>query len=491
MMFSATFLGHQGWLFQGGRSRLLLDPLFEERFGHDGSLGVMFPPREFNVDKVPAVDAVFLTHEHEDHFNIPTLARLSRDIPVYLSSRSSTVARRLIERMGFEVRLADAGEKLEIGDLELYTLSPNHVDDDNSDEWDVLPFFVQDKDRNGCLFSGVDVVPTEEMERHMECVTGTPGLWCYTNNANDWRFMFAGKVIDRFPRDDTFSMAEQVIRHQARIRFSWRKPEASLFLGGGYSFVGDRSWMNRHVFMASTERVVAALSALCPEERVHALQPGQTFTMAAGKLVNVAEHTDFLRCVPRHTWPDRNYAPTVQLVDAYDPLVGSEGLSPGQRQQLHAELARFAEYLYTTISYKQLYSLLKQETQGRQPTFALVLLSDAGPEVLAYEPQSCSFVPSDSDDPVNDYIAGIECWARDLHAVLTGEVGSSGLIFGRSRKWNWLPEHFHLTIAELWRYVHPLRRPDLFERLYANLLEQASDRHPVVGHNRFEKMRCA
>ena len=93
-MFEATFLGHQGWLFTSGDTRLLVDPLLRESFCDAGKVGRVFPPRRFDFERFPAVDAVFFSHEHDDHFAIATLQRLERRIPVFLSSRSSQAARR-------------------------------------------------------------------------------------------------------------------------------------------------------------------------------------------------------------------------------------------------------------------------------------------------------------------------------------------------------------------------------------------------------------
>jgi L-ascorbate metabolism protein UlaG (beta-lactamase superfamily) len=76
-MFSTTFLGHQGWMFSAHESRILVDPLLCDGFGHDGVIGEVYPPRVIDLSRFPAIDAVLITHEHEDHFNIPTLNRLT------------------------------------------------------------------------------------------------------------------------------------------------------------------------------------------------------------------------------------------------------------------------------------------------------------------------------------------------------------------------------------------------------------------------------
>ena len=81
-MFATTFLGHQGWLVRTDRTALLIDPLLREDFGDLHALSYrVFPPRMLTPAAFPPIDALLLSHEHDDHFDIPSLATLDRRIP--------------------------------------------------------------------------------------------------------------------------------------------------------------------------------------------------------------------------------------------------------------------------------------------------------------------------------------------------------------------------------------------------------------------------
>ena len=139
-MLRATFLGHQGWSLSTQDAHVLVDPLLTDGFGHGGLAGRVFPPRSFDLERMPKVDAVWLTHEHDDHFDLPSLARLERSIPVHISGRSSVAMRAVLQEMGFMVHAVEPDTVSEFGDLKLRTFVADHRNTPMSDEWDVLPF---------------------------------------------------------------------------------------------------------------------------------------------------------------------------------------------------------------------------------------------------------------------------------------------------------------------------------------------------------------
>ena len=185
-VFATTFLGHQGWLVRTDRACVLIDPLLREEFGDLQALAYrVFPPRVLAAEAFPAIDAVLLSHEHDDHFDIPSLARLDRAIPIYLSARSSSAAREVLAAMGFTVHPWVPGEAARIGDLDALPFAGDHVAVNCGDEWDTLPYLVRSVEGHGSLFSMVDIPITERHVAWAAEKAARPGLVSWTNNALD------------------------------------------------------------------------------------------------------------------------------------------------------------------------------------------------------------------------------------------------------------------------------------------------------------------
>jgi hypothetical protein len=474
--FDVTFLGHQGWLFSAGSSRLLVDALLTPAFGHKGALGVVHPPRRFAFEAFPAVDALFLTHEHEDHFDVPSLARVDRRIPVLLSARSSRAAESLLASMGFTVRRVRPGDAVTLGDLELHLFAPDLAGAESVDEWDVLPFLVRDGRGHGSFLTTVDVDSHARLEKAVDAIAGRPPLWCYTNNATDPSFTSGGKVLQEQPADST-TLARHLLDHYAGLRLRRAEPPAVFFCGGGFAFDGDRAWMNGQMFRADSDDVCAAFAALMPGRVFRAPRPGETASMRDGALVAVHPDRPFLSAAPRAEWPSRAHDGETRLLQTYSPATSARDLTSDEIAELGRELAGFAAHLCSRATFRSLLSLDGDELEGRRPTFSLVALADeeGGAYVYEYDPAGCAFVPAEDVDPVADYVGGLECWASDLLAVLRGELAPSAIWFGRGRSWNALPERCTVDWGELWLYCHPLRRPDRFDRLYRALLAEAGE----------------
>lgn len=76
----ATWIGHATWIVQTARGNFLFDPIFSERTSPVQWAGPrrVHPPG-LALAALPRIDVVFLSHDHYDHCDTPTLRRLAAD----------------------------------------------------------------------------------------------------------------------------------------------------------------------------------------------------------------------------------------------------------------------------------------------------------------------------------------------------------------------------------------------------------------------------
>lgn len=373
----------------------------------------VWPPRLFDFQSFPPLDAVVISHEHEDHFNLPSLNLLDRSVPVLLSGRSSVAARTVLAEMGFSTELLIPGEGREIGSLQLMAFSPDHLATFNCEEWDGLALLIRDDIDGGCFFTTVDLMPTVDMiERVTAAMRG----------------------------------AKQVLVHMDN-RLGW--------VTGGYlqELVSVERGKTRTENIMGIEEIDQGKPILAV--------PGNTISVSANSIDGVDQRTDFLQTPPRDSWPPRPGFHYYASDGNYSPACGESKLSDSDADELFVSLQHLAEFLYGSPLYKRLYSLTCDLDHPWQLTFALLLIADAQRNyfVLEYQPTACAFTTVSVENPFQQYVSGVECWGTDLLAVFHGDFEPRILSRGRSRYWTHdalMPDPF---IHLFWPFFHPQRRP--------------------------------
>jgi L-ascorbate metabolism protein UlaG (beta-lactamase superfamily) len=480
--FAVTFLGHQGWFVRGDDTAILIDPLLCEPFGAAHALDYrVWPPRAWTVGELPPIDAVVLSHEHDDHFDIPSLAKLDRRVAIYLSSRSSPAARGILAAMGFtDVRPLAPGARVAIGALDVLPFTGDHVNVNCGEEWDTLPMIVRHRGGAGSLFTMVDITITPQHVEWARAAVSRPGLVTWTNNSMDWSHM-----TDWLPvrADATHQAFMKMGTGHKLIASTWGTPAAMLTCAGGFSFAGgdDRAWLNAHAFCVDMEQVCKAMLGVYRKERFVAARPGNTFAMKANRLERVDDRAPFLASVPAAEWPSRAKQagdPRAGDVPDYAPATGRRELTDAERGELAERVGAVAGELVGGAVFRGLCSLLA--TEHPRPTFAFVARDGDARREYAYDLVDCRFVGGPFDAGART-LAGLECWGSDLLAVLRGELGPIALSFGRARLWNALPARFRFKIFdELHRISHPMRRADAYAATYARLYAPHASEAPVI-----------
>ncbi len=111
-MRGVTYLGHATTLVELDGVRLLTDPVLRRR--------VLHLRRAKPAPPVEHVDAILISHGHQDHLDLPSLRRFPRETPIVVPRGLGRAVR------GFsDVREVDEGDEVAVGAV---TVSATHAD---------------------------------------------------------------------------------------------------------------------------------------------------------------------------------------------------------------------------------------------------------------------------------------------------------------------------------------------------------------------------
>jgi L-ascorbate metabolism protein UlaG (beta-lactamase superfamily) len=161
---SITFVGHSTVLVELAGRRLLTDPMLTSGVAHVRRVADPVPP-----STTTSLDMVLLSHLHHDHLHVPSLRRITRNVPVAVPKGGARYA----ARAGFDdIVEVVAGDRLHIGDVTVEVVPARH-DDRRTPLWGrAEPVgYVIEGDGTSCYFAG-----DTDLFDDMQSFTGRIGM---------------------------------------------------------------------------------------------------------------------------------------------------------------------------------------------------------------------------------------------------------------------------------------------------------------------------
>jgi hypothetical protein len=237
---------------------MLVDPHQEEQL-------MVFPRRTILWDRLPEYDLLVISHHHLDHFDVATLSRLSREVPVMIPD--TPVLSRVLDALGYgTIRTVLTNRWIEIGGTRLLatpSAAPFH-------EFGLL---IQDVD--GVFWNQVDSVLTTKHVDLVMAQAGSVDLLLAT-----WQPMLEAAVQQNQPVQFPALEYGCLLANVSRVH-----PKALAPGANGFEYTGKASWLNRVVFPQSRERflfdVTRALPALTT--KAFPFDPGDVLELKKGE----------------------------------------------------------------------------------------------------------------------------------------------------------------------------------------------------------------
>lgn len=322
-----TLLGHASVLVEAQGRNLLIDPVFEDPFA-DGMLASC-PSRKVEPGRLPRIDLVALSDARPDHFDVATLARISRDSLVVCPKDTAILY--VLEKLGFrKVHAVDAGASIALGDQLALVTTPSATKPNE------LGFLLRSK--SGTFWDVVASQPTPPVVERVRSQLGRVHLLLARYAVPDLNYFgvqragFPGQLLTA-----ALALAQQVA------------PDLVVPGSSGVRFAEPFDWTNPFLFPISPERFLRDLGRAAPTLRGSVGVPGDVFTIGGGQVEREPAASQVVRMVEDDAWRIA-YDPTAPVPPLTDPNLDSYPLDLLEQQvsTTFAELTSFVRAGYTT-----------------------------------------------------------------------------------------------------------------------------------------------
>jgi hypothetical protein len=476
-----TFLGHQTWLVEGDGHRIVVDPVLGQGFGLSPALEFrIWPPREIAVDQMPALDAIVLTHEHLDHFHLPTLAQLDRSTPVFTGTLLPEAVCEAIESLGFTVQRLDHLGVIQYGDLtmRLYPAGAKTL------FWEDR--VVQPVARVGdgpSVFVGVDADLSDVYVQHVQAgQQPMPRLAVISNNSQIAPPGTPGSDTNLLPGAGDVRSRKSGLRVLNELLLDYLEPLdgiADVALCGN-GFLPANTPHGPYLY-ADHPAMAAAANSLQHLFRVHGPRPGDRLTVpAAGPVTTdrvdwvaidaafeaeqLAAHAAFLadpKAPPLAPIAPPIGAAAAALAEVEEelPRLGRE-LVPTAAGQLAASIH---EYLNGPLSSRRIFLTLLDGPGGRDRHYAWDIVT------AAFEPVN----ELGLDEAMALYPFGMTLFFQDMVGLLHGHVQVWDVAGSSMQCWN-IGRPLDSLVYAMFAIYGEHQRPELAARSYAYALGHLS-----------------
>ena len=122
-----SWIGHSTFLINLEGTMILTDPVFSEKVGVNLLLTTLGParfvPPALQAWDLPRLDLLLVSHAHMDHYDIPSLKRLPRDVPTIMARDTSE----FVDGLGFSgLQELDWGQSAEVDGVRIEALPVRH-----------------------------------------------------------------------------------------------------------------------------------------------------------------------------------------------------------------------------------------------------------------------------------------------------------------------------------------------------------------------------
>ena len=279
-----TYLGHAAMMVDCDGTRILMDPWLTDPTYH--GTWWHYPPLALGLRDLPKPDYLYISHEHPDHFDPPTLRHLDKDVAVIIANFKRKRFRDRIAAIGFRnITEIDFGQEYRCNGtgLTLRLVPPDRA-------WDDSAILVRDGDTT--LLNVNDCHLDEGTLRRLGMEQQIDIAFLTFTGASQYpgcfEFPLASK-IDRW-KESKESHVEEFVNWARLLRTRRAVPAA-----GNFALLApDQLFMNTEHYVNTPQDAIERLRAEAPDIEGLQMNPGDVWT-SDGALTRLHPPPDWSR----------------------------------------------------------------------------------------------------------------------------------------------------------------------------------------------------
>lgn len=481
------FLGHQSWLVENNGTAILIDPVLDRGFGHCEELQFqVWPPRLIDVERMPEPRAVFLSHEHLDHFHIPSLDMLPRSVVFYTGDITPIPVVETIRRLGFTCHRVAPASSVVVDDLTvtLYPAGPSTI------SWEKRVFQLVVSETNSAgdndVFIPVDAMASLEYAGDIRSGRRkAPRAAILANNGQVVPPGALGAYTNLLPLENLKKRSDrsalELIDELVQARQLEGLPEVREIVLCGGGFVGPRSPHGPFLF-SDHHWLAERINELQKAHEFYGPWPGEALNVEPGAPIawNSAPWV-LLDEQERQRGEEKLSAylaaPRVQRIAPVMPRFEDDAEALEALHEVERELPALARTLFHTAAGQAASSVHRFLDGPLSPQRCLLMLLD-GPSgcthAYAWDIAAMDFtsVPGiKQSEALRRYPYGMICYFRDFVAVLRGEQQIWDLAGTAMQSW-YIGDSYSTLVTAFYELFGEQSRPDLAARVYDKSLRK-------------------
>jgi UDP-MurNAc hydroxylase len=271
-------------IMESGGTRILMDPWLTDPAYHN--TWWHFPPLEVGPRDLPKIDYLYISHEHADHFDPPTLQQLDKDIKIIIAKYKKRRFYERIREIGFHnITELEFGQThaLNGGGMTVRLIPPDRP-------WDDSAILVKDAENtvlnvNDCHLDDATLDRLGREERIDLAFLTFTGASQYPGC---FEFPMASK-IERW-RASKESHVEEFVNWARLLRTKQAVPAA-----GNFALLApDQLFLNTSHYVNTPQEAIDRLRAEAPEVQGLQMNPGDVWN-SDGSLIRLKPPPDWSR----------------------------------------------------------------------------------------------------------------------------------------------------------------------------------------------------